>query len=107
MAGPRGGVGSRSGSSHHRSWRRRWRGPWGALAAGPAAATTEVEDVDGGPPRGCYRDFWQWPPPKLETSMVDPLGVLAAGLTVVTTEVEDIDSGPLGGVGSRSNSGHH
>jgi hypothetical protein len=27
--------------------------PWGVLAAGPAAATTEVEDVDGGPPGGC------------------------------------------------------
>jgi hypothetical protein len=23
--------------------------PWGVLAVGPAAATTEVEDVDGGP----------------------------------------------------------
>jgi hypothetical protein len=24
-------------------------GPWGVLVAGPAAATTEVENIDGGP----------------------------------------------------------
>jgi hypothetical protein len=41
------------------------------LAAGPAAATTKVEDVDGG-----------------------PLGVLVASLALATTEVEDIDGGP-------------
>jgi hypothetical protein len=28
-------------------------GPLGVLATGPAAATTDIEDVDGGPPRGC------------------------------------------------------
>jgi hypothetical protein len=28
------------------------RPPWRVLAAGPAAATTEVGDVDGGPSRG-------------------------------------------------------
>jgi hypothetical protein len=50
MVDPLGGVGGRSGSGHHQSWRRRWRGPYGVLAAGPAAATTEDEDVDGGPP---------------------------------------------------------
>jgi hypothetical protein len=30
-------------------------GPWVVLAAGPAAATTEVEDVDGGLLGGCWR----------------------------------------------------
>jgi hypothetical protein len=30
-------------------------GPSGVLLAGPAAATTRVGDVDGGPPRGCCR----------------------------------------------------
>jgi hypothetical protein len=81
--GPPGGVGSRSGSGHHRCWRRWWRAP-GVLAAGSAAATTEVEDVDG-----------------------RPLGVLAAGLAAATTEVEDVDGGPLGDAGGRSSSGHH
>jgi hypothetical protein len=42
------------------------------LAAGSAAATTEVRDVDGG-----------------------PLGVLATGPTAATTEVGDVDGGPL------------
>jgi hypothetical protein len=47
--------------------------PMGVLAAGLAMATTDVEDVDGGPLGGCYQDFWQLPPPKLETSMVGSL----------------------------------
>jgi hypothetical protein len=29
--------------------------PLGVLMTGPAAATTDVEDVDGGPPGGCWR----------------------------------------------------
>jgi hypothetical protein len=45
------------------------------LAACPAAATTEVEDVDGRAPGG----------------------VLAAGLAVATTEAGDVDGGPPGG----------
>jgi hypothetical protein len=56
----------------------------GVLAAVPAVATTEVEDVDNG-----------------------PLGVLAVGPAAATTGVEDVDGGPPGGVGSRSDSGHH
>jgi hypothetical protein len=32
-------------------------GPPRGLSGFLAAATTEVEDVDGGLPRGCYRDF--------------------------------------------------
>jgi hypothetical protein len=44
------------------------------LAAGPAAATTEVGDVDGG-----------------------PSGVLAVGPATATTEVEDVDDGPTEG----------
>jgi hypothetical protein len=50
-------------------------GSLGVLAAGPTAATTEVGDVDGGPP---------W-------------GVLAVGLVVATTRVGDVDGGPPGG----------
>jgi hypothetical protein len=60
-------------------------GPPGVLVVGLAAATIDVEDVDGRPPEGCCRDFRQRPPPKLETSM--------AGL--------------LGGAGGRFDSGHH
>jgi hypothetical protein len=59
-----------------------------------AAATTDVEDVDGGPPGGCWRQVRQRPPPKLETSTAGPLGVLAAGPTAATTEVGDVDGGP-------------
>jgi hypothetical protein len=49
-------------------------GPLGVLAADPTAATTDVEDVDGWPPRGCCRDFQQRPPPMLKTSMMGPWG---------------------------------
>jgi hypothetical protein len=61
------------------------------LAVGPAAATTEVEDVDGGPSCGCWWQVRQRPPPKLKTSMAGPLGVLEAGPAAATTEVEDVD----------------
>jgi hypothetical protein len=37
-----------------------------------AAATTEVEEVDGGPPGGAGGKVRQRPPPKLKTSMVGP-----------------------------------
>jgi hypothetical protein len=49
-------------------------GTLGVLSAGLAVATTEVEDVDGGPPGGCYRQVRQRPPPKLKTSMAAPQG---------------------------------
>jgi hypothetical protein len=71
MAGPLGAAVKRSSSSHHRSWRRRWQAPWGLLMAGPAAATTGVGDVDGGPP-----------------------GVLPVGPVAATTGVGDVDGGP-------------
>jgi hypothetical protein len=69
-------------------------GPLGVLVAGPAAATTDVEEVDSGPPGGCCRDFRQWPPPELKTSMTNTLGVLAAGPAAATTDVEDVYGGP-------------
>jgi hypothetical protein len=47
-------------------------GPPGVLAVGPIAATTEAGDVDGGPPGVCWWQVRQWPPPKLETSMAGP-----------------------------------
>jgi hypothetical protein len=50
-------------------------GPLGVLLVSPVAATTEVEeDIDGGPPRGCYQYLRQQPPPKLtKTSMAGAL----------------------------------
>jgi hypothetical protein len=42
------------------------------LGACSAAITTEVEDIDGGPPGGCWRQVRQRPPLKLKTSMVGP-----------------------------------
>jgi hypothetical protein len=93
--------------------------PWGVLAAGPAAATTgvgdvdsgtpgscyrhvqqrpppkfDVGDVDGRPPRGCWWQGRQRPPPKLKTSMAGPLGLLAAGPTAAATKVGDVEGGP-------------
>jgi hypothetical protein len=49
-------------------------GPLGVLSACSAAATTEVENVDGGPPGGAGGKVRQRPPPKLKTSITDPLG---------------------------------
>jgi hypothetical protein len=54
--------------------------PLGVLSAGSAAVTTEVEDVDGGPPGGCCQQVRQRPPPELETLMADPVGV-AVGIS--------------------------
>jgi hypothetical protein len=82
-------------------------GPLGVLAVGSAAATTDVEDVDGGPPGGCCQDFRQRPPPELKTLMAGPLGVLAAGPIAATTDVEDVDSRPPVAAVRISGSGHH
>jgi hypothetical protein len=73
-------------------------GPLGVLAEGSIAATSDGEDIDGGSPRGCWRQVRQRPPSKLELSMVGPPGVLAAGLVAATTKARDIDSEPPGGV---------
>jgi hypothetical protein len=64
------------------------------LAAGLTVATADVEDVDGGPPRGCSRDFRQQPPLMLKALMAAPLGVLAVVPVVATTETGDVDGGP-------------
>jgi hypothetical protein len=61
------------------------------------AATTKVEDIDGGPPGGCCRYFRPWPPLKLKTSMTGPQGVMSIFPTAATTEVEDVDGGDPGG----------
>jgi hypothetical protein len=104
--------------------------PLGVLAACPVVATTKVEDIDGGPPRGCGRQVRQQPPPKLNTSMAGLGMVLAVDLAATTTEFGDVDGGPPGGcwwqvrqwpplklamltvgplegAGGRSGSGHH
>jgi hypothetical protein len=53
-------------------------GPAGGAGRSPAATTTEdEEDVDGGPPVRCCRYFRQRPPPKLKTSMQAPWGMLS------------------------------
>jgi hypothetical protein len=75
-------------------------GPLGALPAGPAAATTVVEeDVDDGPPGERCRLIQQRPPPRLKrTLMTGPWRVMSAGLTASTIEVEeDVDGGPPDG----------
>jgi hypothetical protein len=72
-------------------------GPPEVLSVFLAATTTKVEDVDGKSPRRCWRQVRQRPPPKLKTSMVGPLGVLAAGPAAATTKVEDVDGRPSGG----------
>jgi hypothetical protein len=78
---------------------------------GPGVSTTDVEDdIDGGPPGGCYRQVWQHPPPRLKkTLMVGPLGgALRVGPATPTTKVEeDINGGPLGGAISGFGSVHH
>jgi hypothetical protein len=48
----------------------------GSLGVLLVAATTKVEDVDGGPLGVLSVDRWQ-PPLKFKTSMAGPLGVLA------------------------------
>jgi hypothetical protein len=79
----------------------------GGPLGGAGVGGPEVGDIDGGPLGGCWQKVWQRPPPKLETSMVDPWGVMAEGPAAATTEVGDIDGGPLGGYGGRSASGHY
>jgi hypothetical protein len=70
-------------------------GPLGVLAVGPAVATTEVGDVDGGTPGGAgdrsdnghhrsWRRRWR-----------APWGVLVAGPAEATTKVGDVDGGPI------------
>jgi hypothetical protein len=71
-------------------------GPVGSRSGAPTAATTKVEDVDGGPPRGYWRQVQQRPPSKVKMSMAAPWGVLVAGLAATTTKVEDIDGTPWG-----------
>jgi hypothetical protein len=63
---------------------RRQRPPWAVLAAGPTAATTEVEGVDG-----------------------RPLRVLSGFPVATTTDVGDVDGGGPWGVVGISDIGHH
>jgi hypothetical protein len=80
-------------------------GPLGVLAAGPAAVTTKVEDVDGGPPGGVGGKVRQRPPPNsggpaaatTDVEDVDggpPRGCCRQGPTAATTEVDDVDGRP-------------
>jgi hypothetical protein len=77
---------------------------------GPAASTTEFEDViDGQPPGGRCRRVRRHPSLSVKTtSMAGPLGALSVGLAASITEVEDdVDGRALGGAASRSDSVHH
>jgi hypothetical protein len=81
--------------------------PGGCWRLGPTAATTEVKDVDGGSSGGAAGKVRQRPPPKLNMSMAGPWGCWWQGLAAATTEVEDVNGGPLGVLVARSGSGHH
>jgi hypothetical protein len=66
--------------------------PWGCWRQGPTAATTKVEDVDGGPPGGAGGKVRQQPPPKLKASMVGSLG----GAGAKNSGAQRLRSPPLG-----------
>jgi hypothetical protein len=83
-------------------------GPLGVVAAGLAAATTEVEDIDDGSPVGCWWQIRHQPHLKLKTSMTDPLG--GAGGKVQQRpppKLKTSMTAPLGVLAGRSGSGHH
>jgi hypothetical protein len=82
-------------------------GPWGVLLVGPAAATTGVGDVDGGPPWGLLLGFLVAATTKVGDVNGGALGVLSVGPAVATTGVGDIDGGPPGGCCRQSGSGYH
>jgi hypothetical protein len=66
-----------------------------------AAATTEakVEDVNRGPPGGCWRQVRQRPPPKLKTSMAGPREVPELEIPErPPPTLRNVDGRPLGGV---------
>jgi hypothetical protein len=59
-------------------------------------------------PLGCYRYFWQRPPPKLKTSMAGPLGVLAEVWQQPPPKMKNtLMVGPLRGVVDSPDSDHH
>jgi hypothetical protein len=68
------------------------------LAVGLAAATTEVEDIDGGPTWGCSRQVQQQPPLKLKMSMADPQDVLELEVQErPPSTLRNVNDGPPGG----------
>jgi hypothetical protein len=76
--------------------------------AGPTAATTEVEDVNGEPLEGAGGKVRQRPPPKLKTSMAGPLG--GGGDKVrqrPPPKLRTSMAGPWGVLAARSDIGHH
>jgi hypothetical protein len=82
MVDPLGGAAGGFDSVHHQVLKTTSMAPpLGALLAGLTASITKVEDdVDGGPPGGCYRWVQQRPPLSLKTtSMACPLGVTTGG----------------------------
>jgi hypothetical protein len=73
-------------------------GPFAVLAADPAAVTSKVEDVDGGPTGGCRRQGAAVAAAEVEDVDGGPSGgCWRQGPTAATTEVEDVDGGPPGG----------
>jgi hypothetical protein len=72
MVGPLGGVGGKVRQWPPPKLKTSIAGPLVCGWQGLVATTTKVEEVDGGPPGGCWRQ----------------------GLAAVTTNVEDVDGGP-------------
>jgi hypothetical protein len=107
MAGPLGGAGGKVRQRPPPKLETSMVGPLGVLAACPAAATTEVGDVDGGPLGGAGGKVRQRSPPKLKTSMVGPLG--GAGgkdRQRPPPKMKDVDDGPPGGAGAGDPGAH-
>jgi hypothetical protein len=74
--------------------------PLEVLAAGPTVATTEVEGVDGGPPRGCWWQVRQRPQPKLKAG---PLGVSELEFRECPpSTLRNVDDKPPGGAGAEA-----
>jgi hypothetical protein len=78
--------------------------PLGALPVGLTVAITKFEEgVDGGPPRGCYWQVRQRPPPRLKKTLMAGRmgggGVLPMDPTMATIESEeDVGGGAPAGV---------
>jgi hypothetical protein len=83
-------------------------GPLGVLAACLTVATIKVEDIDDGPPGGCWWHVRQRPPLKLKPSMAGAPGECCRYVRQrPPPKLETPTVGPLGGVDGMFSSGHH
>jgi hypothetical protein len=72
-----------------------------------AAATTEVEDIDGGAPGDADRSPIAATTEDEEDVDGGPLGSAVGRPATATTEVEDVDGGPPWGCWPKFGSSHH